>query len=152
MSQSSTKLVSSGCTFGLNRSFLATQGIGNSQAQRGSQAEHTRMNKKRKADDTFHHSLKMVPESQPIRDEVANLERQVLEVGKAAFQKELQTMTKEKQADSNAAQIPPEKVGIAGIPASKSNFGQFYEHQGEESQYILSSVNIALKTFSTSGI
>ena len=129
-------MVLSGSTFGHNRSFSATPGIRNSQAQRGSQVEHTRINNKRKADDIFHDSLKMVPDSQLLRDEDADLERQVLETRKAAFPKKLQMLTKKKQTDSYEAQIPPEKAGTAGITASKTNFGQFHEHQGEESQYI----------------
>ena len=130
-------MVSSGSTFGRNCPFSATPGIENYQAQRGSQAEHTHINNKRKADDAFHDLLEMVSDSRSIRNEVADLERQVLKGRKTAFQKELQTLTKEKQADSNAAQIFPEEAGTAGIPAPKSNFGQFYEHQGEESHYLL---------------
>ncbi len=74
----------------------------------------------------------MIPNSRSLRFKFADLESQVLEAQKAAFQKKLQTMTKEKQVDSNVAQISLKKARTAEIFWPKLNFDLFYKHQGKE--------------------
>ena len=62
-----------------------------------------------------------------LRNELANLERQVLEAKKTALQEQLQTLT--------AANLTPaiEQPAANQVEARNSNFGSFYEHKGEES-------------------
>ena len=65
-----------------------------------------------------------------MRNEVANLERQVLEAKKAALQKQLQAL--------NAANPVPTAEDPVAQPggARNSNFGSFYEHEGEDSHLV----------------
>ena len=85
---------------------------------------------KRTADQAFHDApSEMVPDSQ-LQNEVANLERQVLEAKKAALQKQLQTLT-----TANPA-LPTEGPAANSGEARNSNFGLFYEHEGEESHLV----------------
>ena len=85
---------------------------------------------KRTADQAFHDApTELVPDSQ-LQDEVASLERQVLEAKKAALQKQLQTLTAANPA-------PPVGEPTANPrEARNSNFGLFYEHEGEESHLV----------------
>ena len=81
---------------------------------------------KRTADLAFHDApSEMVPDSQ-LQNEVANLERQVLEAKKAALQKQLQTLTAANPAP------PTEGPDANLVEARNSIFGLFYEHEVEE--------------------
>ena len=85
---------------------------------------------KRTADQAFHDApIEIIPDSQ-LQNEVASLERQVLEAKKAALQKQLQNLT--------AANPTPSMEGPTANPteARTSNFGLFYEHEGEESHLV----------------
>ena len=85
---------------------------------------------KRTADQAFHDApSEMVPDSQ-LQDEVANLKRQVLEAKKAALQKRLQTFT------ATSPVLPKEGPAANQGEARNSNFGSFYEHEGEESHLV----------------
>ena len=87
-------------------------------------------NHKRTADQAFHDaSSEIIPDSQ-LQNEVANLERQVLEAKKAALQKQLQTL-----AAANPTP-PTEAASVTPGEARTSNFGLFYEHEGEESHLV----------------
>ena len=86
--------------------------------------------KKQTADQTFHDApSKIIPDSQ-LQNDVANLERQVLEAKKAALQKKLQTLT--------AANSTPlaEKPAANLEEAKTSNFGLFYKYKGKESHLV----------------
>ena len=87
-------------------------------------------NLKRTADQAFHDvSSKIIPDSQ-LQNEVANLEHQVLEVKKAVLQKQLQTLAADNPTpQTKAALVTPGE-------ARTSNFGLFYEHEGEESHFV----------------
>ena len=81
--------------------------------------------KKQTADQAFHDApSEIIPDSQ-LQNKVANFERQVLKAKKAALQKQLQSLT--------AANSTPSAEGPAANPAEAktSNFGLFYEHEGE---------------------
>ena len=79
------------------------------------------------AGQAFHGApIGLVPGSQ-LQGGVTNLERQLLKAKKAALQRQLQTLTAANPA-------PPTEEPIANPRAS--NFGLFYEHEGEESQLV----------------
>ena len=85
---------------------------------------------KRTADQAFHDaSTELVPDSQ-LQNEVANLERQVLEAKKVALQRQLQILTAAKPAP------PIEEPTVNQREARTSNFGSFYEHKGEKSHLV----------------
>ena len=82
---------------------------------------------KRTADQAIHAAPpEPVPDSQ-LQNEVADLERRVLEARKAALQKQLQTLTATTPAK------PTEGLVANPGEARNLNFGLFYEHEGEES-------------------
>ena len=87
---------------------------------------------KQTADQAFHDApSEMVPDSQ-LQNEVANLERQVLEAKKAALRKQLQTLTAANPGPPAESPVPvaqPREV-------RNSNFGFFNEHEGEESHLV----------------
>ena len=85
---------------------------------------------KQTADQAFHDApSEIIPDSQ-LQNEVANLERQVLEAKKAALQKQLRTLTA-------ANPVPPTEDPVAQPGGARNyNFGLFYEHEGEESHLI----------------
>ena len=85
---------------------------------------------KRTANQAFHNpSSELVPDSQ-LQNEVANLERQVLEAKKVVLQRQLQTLTTAKPASLI------EEPTVNPKEARASNFGFFYEHKGEKSHLI----------------
>ena len=87
---------------------------------------------KRTADQAFHDApSEMVPDSQ-LQNEVANLERQVLEAKKAALQKQLQSLTAANPGPPTENPVPVAQPG----EARNSNFGLSYEHEGEESHLV----------------
>ena len=101
---------------------------------------------KRTADQAFHDAQSdIVPDSQ-LQNEVAHLERQVLEAKKAALQKQLQALTAANPVlPTTTNPVPPTAASPAvptGAPtanpgeARNSNFGLFYEHEGEESHLV----------------
>ena len=78
---------------------------------------------KRTADQAFHVApSELAPDSQ-LHNEVANLERQVLEAKKAALQRQLQTLTAANPAS------PMEQPTANPKEARNSNFGLFHEHE-----------------------
>ncbi len=84
----------------------------------------------------------MAPDS-PLQNEVANLERQVLEAKKAALQKQLQTLTA-------ANPGPPTKGPAANQGEAKnSNSGLFYEHEGEESHLVSPYAQVSVSGYPT---
>ena len=87
-------------------------------------------NHKRTTNQAFHEaSSKIIPNSQ-LQNEVANLERQVFEVKKAALQKQLQTLVATNPT-------PPTEAALITLGEVRtSNFGLFYEHKGEESYHV----------------
>ncbi len=70
-------MILSRSTFSCNRSFLANQSIKTSQAQRRSQAEGTSIDNKRKADEIFYNSLKIVSDNLIPREKFTDLKQQV---------------------------------------------------------------------------
>ncbi len=85
---------------------------------------------KRIADQVFHDvSTKLVPDSQ-LQNEVADLERRVLEARKAALQKQFQTLTAVNPAS------PTEELVANPGGARNSNFGLFYKHKNEKSHLV----------------
>ena len=93
---------------------------------------------KRTADQAFHDAQSdIVPDSQ-LQNEVANLERQVLEAKKAALQKQLQALAAANPVPPTASSPAAPMGAPAGNPgeARNSNFGLFYEHEGEESHLV----------------
>ncbi len=82
------------------------------------------------ADQAFHDAeSEIVPDSQ-LQNEVAKLERQVLEAKKAALQKQLQTLT------LASTGTWAEEPAANPVGAKNSNFGFFYQHEGEESHLV----------------
>ena len=78
---------------------------------------------KRTADQKFHDApSELAPDSQ-LQNEVAKLERQVLEAKKAAFQRQFQTLTTANPAP------PTEEPAANPREVRNSNFGLFYEHE-----------------------
>lgn len=71
----------------------------------------------------------MGPDSH-LQNEVAGLERRVLEAKKAALQKQFQTLTAGNPAP------PTERPVSNQVKARNSNFGLFYGHGGEESHLV----------------
>ena len=89
---------------------------------------------KRTADQAFHDApSEIIPDSQ-LQNEVASLERQVLEAKKAARQRQLQTLTATNQGQPTEG--PAANSGELRVEARNSNFGLFYEHEGEESHLV----------------
>ena len=81
---------------------------------------------KRTADQAFHDApSETIPDSQ-LQNEVASLERQVLEAKKPHYR------------NNSKANPTPSTEGPAANPAEAktSNFGLFYEHEGEESHLV----------------
>ncbi len=74
-------------------------------------------------DDAFHDSLEIVPDSQPLSDEVADLERQVLEAEKLRFKKSCKRWEKKNKRILTQLKSLRRKLGLA---TSKLNFGLFY--------------------------
>ena len=85
---------------------------------------------KRTADQTFRDTPIEIITDSHLQNEVASLERQVLEAKETALQKQLQTL--------NAANPTPSTEGPTAntTEARTSNFGLFYEHEGEESHFV----------------
>lgn len=67
------KIVSSRSTLGHNCFFLATQCSRNLKKNCGSQAKNTWINKKRKSENLFYYSLKMVSGEQSTRKKFASI-------------------------------------------------------------------------------
>ncbi len=89
---------------------------------------------KRTADQAFHDTpSEIVPDSQ-LQNEVASLERQVLEAKKAALRRQLQILTTINQGQP--IEGPAANPGEARVETRNSNFGLFYEHEGEESHLV----------------
>ena len=82
------------------------------------------------ADQAFHDAPSEMGPDSHLQNEVAGLERRVLEAKKAALQKQFQTLTAANPA-------PPTERPVANqVEARNSNFWLFYEHEGEKSHFV----------------